>query len=78
LDRLSVTTDDGAPVGPSLPSSLRPLRATRQAEEQVMDDAYEAPQLVEIGTLHELTLQDKDFGGDDGLSFLGQTIGNNS
>jgi hypothetical protein len=38
--------------------------------------AYEAPSIVVVGTLHELTLQDKDFVGDDGLTFQGQTIGN--
>jgi hypothetical protein len=43
-----------------------------------MNEAYETPQLVEIGTLHELTLQDKDFGGDDGFTFMGAAIGNNS
>lgn len=43
-----------------------------------MDDVYEAPQLVEIGSLHELTLQDKDSTGNDGFTFLGQVIGNAS
>jgi hypothetical protein len=37
---------------------------------------YEAPSIVEIGTLQELTLQGKNFGGDDGFTFSGQPIGN--
>lgn len=41
-------------------------------------DNYEAPEIVEIGSLHELTLQDKDSGGNDGFTFLGQIIGNAS
>lgn len=43
-----------------------------------MENIYEAPQLVEIGSLHELTLQDKDLSGNDGLTFQGQVIGNAS
>ncbi|TQN37947.1 hypothetical protein FHU33_4620 [Blastococcus colisei] len=39
---------------------------------------YEAPQIVEIGSLHELTLQDKDFSGNDGFTLMGQAIGNAS
>jgi hypothetical protein len=46
-------------------------------QENVMDN-YEAPEIVEIGSLHELTLQDKDSGGNDGFTFLGQIIGNAS
>lgn len=41
-------------------------------------DTYESPQIVEIGSLHELTLQDKDSSGNDGFTFLGQVIGNAS
>ncbi|MEO8692737.1 MAG: lasso RiPP family leader peptide-containing protein [Acidimicrobiales bacterium] len=37
---------------------------------------YEAPQITEIGTLHELTLTiPKDFTGDDGFAINGQPIG---
>ena len=40
------------------------------------DPTYEAPEITEIGTLHELTLTtDKDSTGDDGFTFMGQTIG---
>lgn len=39
---------------------------------------YVAPELSEIGSLHDLTLQDKDFGGDDGFTLLGVIIGNAS
>ena len=31
--------------------------------------AYQAPALVELGTLHDLTLCDKAFGGSDGHTF---------
>ena len=41
-------------------------------------EKYEAPEVVEIGSLHELTLQDKDATGNDGFTFLGQVIGNAS
>lgn len=36
---------------------------------------YEAPSIVEIGTLHELTLQSKDFTGSDGIDLLGIPLG---
>ena len=40
------------------------------------DSTYEAPEITEIGTLHELTLTiPKDFSGDDGFSINGQPIG---
>jgi hypothetical protein len=36
---------------------------------------YESPELVELGTLHELTLTcDKRLGGSDGFTFMGQAI----
>jgi hypothetical protein len=45
-------------------------------------DIYEAPQIVEIGSVHELTLTgpvvDKEFGGGDGYTFMGQGIHNAS
>ena len=31
------------------------------------DPTYEAPEIAEIGTLHELTLSVKTFGGADGV-----------
>jgi hypothetical protein len=31
---------------------------------------YEAPSIVEIGTLHELTLANKDFTGSDGVNLI--------
>ncbi len=37
---------------------------------------YEAPQLNEIGSLHELTLQNKDTGAGDGFFFQGVPIHN--
>ena len=47
-----------------------------QAEEAQFgteNEAYEAPRLVEIGGVHELTLNgcffDKKWGGSDGMSF---------
>lgn len=37
--------------------------------------AYEAPELAELGTLHELTLTcDKRYGSSDGFTFQGQAI----
>jgi hypothetical protein len=37
--------------------------------------AYEAPELAELGTLHELTLYcDKRFGSTDGFTMQGQAI----
>jgi hypothetical protein len=36
---------------------------------------YEPPELVEVGTLHELTLFcDKRLGDSDGFTFMGQPI----
>ena len=36
---------------------------------------YEAPELAELGTLHELTLYcDKKLGDADGFTFMGQSI----
>jgi len=43
-----------------------------------MTEDYRPPQLTELGTLHELTLQDKDTSGNDGFTFMGQVIGNAS
>jgi hypothetical protein len=39
---------------------------------------YERPVVTDLGTLKELTQQDKDFGSDDGFTFQGQIIGNAS
>jgi hypothetical protein len=37
--------------------------------------AYEAPELAELGTLHDLTLGcDKHLGSSDGFTFMGQAI----
>lgn len=41
-------------------------------------EEYEAPTIVEIGSLHELTLQDKELGETDGFTFEGQPITNAS
>lgn len=40
-------------------------------------EAYDAPQLVELGSLHEHTLTLKDFTGDDGIILVppGITLG---
>lgn len=43
-----------------------------------MDNQYEAPSVTELGSLSELTLQDKDFTGDDGLTLQGVVIGDSS
>lgn len=43
-----------------------------------MDKIYTRPTVVELGSVAELTLQDKDVTGDDGFTFQGQTIGNAS
>jgi hypothetical protein len=44
-----------------------------------INDVYEAPQIVEIGSVHELTLTTaKELGGDDGFSFMGQGMHNAS
>jgi hypothetical protein len=43
-----------------------------------MDNEYTRPSIVELGTVAELTLQDKDFSGDDGFTLMGQTIGDAS
>lgn len=43
-----------------------------------MDNAYESPAIVELGTMAELTQQDKDFAGDDGFTFQGVVIGDSS
>ena len=32
-----------------------------------MNEDYESPQLTKIGSLHELTLQSKEFGSSDGF-----------
>jgi hypothetical protein len=39
---------------------------------------YEAPSIETIGTLHELTLQDKEFGPSDGFTLNGAPIRNAS
>jgi hypothetical protein len=43
-----------------------------------MNTKYEAPTISEIGLVHELTGEDKNFGGDDGFTLQGQQIGNSS
>lgn len=35
---------------------------------------YESPTVVKLGTLHELTLGNKDLGGSDGWTFQQQPI----
>ena len=41
--------------------------------------SYEAPRIVELGKVEQLTLtQDKKFGSSDGFTFLGIPITNNS
>jgi hypothetical protein len=47
-------------------------------EDNGMDTGYEPPVLEEIGSLHELTLQDKTYGSTDGFTFQGVPITNNS
>jgi hypothetical protein len=39
---------------------------------------YEAPALKVIGSIRELTLQDKKFGPTDGFTLMGVAITNNS
>jgi hypothetical protein len=42
--------------------------------------AYEAPRVIELGSVHGLTqqVQDKKFGESDGFTFMGTAITNNS
>lgn len=40
------------------------------------DEVYEAPSLAEVGSLEELTLQEKQIGQGDGFTFQGQPIRN--
>ena len=41
--------------------------------------AYEAPRVIELGSVHGLTqTQDKKFGESDGFTFMGVAITNNS
>ncbi len=39
---------------------------------------YEAPELIEIGTVNELTFGDKKYGDSDGFTFMGVPITNAS
>jgi hypothetical protein len=39
---------------------------------------YQRPEIKELGTVRELTLQDKAFGGSDGFTFMGIPIQNAS
>jgi hypothetical protein len=39
---------------------------------------YEPPLLQDIGSLQQLTMQDKDFGASDGVTLNGVPIGNTS
>ena len=63
--------------GWSVPSA-NPTRFTGKREGFTMDKQYETPEILELGTVQELTLQDKDFSGDDGFTFMGTIIGNAS
>jgi hypothetical protein len=46
--------------------------------ERPENQTYEPPTLFRVGTLHELTLQDKKFGRSDGFTFMGTSITNAS
>jgi hypothetical protein len=53
----------------------------RRGQPQLLADAseaYESPALEELGTVQELTQQDKKFGQSDGFTFLGISITNSS
>jgi hypothetical protein len=43
-----------------------------------MDTKYERPVMTVLGSVHELTLQDKELGESDGLTFEGDPIRNAS
>lgn len=40
-----------------------------------VNDGFEEPTLVEIGSVHELTLQDKAFNASDGITVGGIPVG---
>ena len=39
------------------------------------EERYEAPEVTEIGSVHEITLTEKVVGLDDGFTFQGASIG---
>lgn len=43
-----------------------------------MNDSYESPEVKDLGSLEDMTLQDKTFGPADGLTFNGASIRNAS
>jgi hypothetical protein len=49
-----------------------------QVRGSAVQHSYEAPALKVIGSLRELTLQDKKFGPTDGFTLMGVAITNNS
>lgn len=49
-----------------------------QVRGSVVQDSYEAPALKVLGSLRELTLQDKKVGPTDGFTLMGVSITNNS
>lgn len=57
------------------PYGLPRAETSSVCEKEFTMSDYEAPQIVEIGSLHELTLQEKVFGEDDGFTFQGNSIG---
>jgi hypothetical protein len=49
--------------------------STTHAGDRRPAPSYSAPSIVELGTLHELTLgSNKDLGGADGITFQNQPI----
>lgn len=49
-----------------------------QVRGSAIQHSYEAPALKVIGSLRELTLQDKKYGPTDGFTLMGVAITNNS
>jgi len=43
-----------------------------------MNDPYESPEIKDLGSLEDLTLQDKTLGSSDGFTFNGAPIRNAS
>jgi hypothetical protein len=43
-----------------------------------MQKPYTSPTVTVVGSVHEITQQDKEFGGSDGLTFEGVPIRNAS
>jgi hypothetical protein len=46
--------------------------------ETITKGDYQAPVLQVLGSLHSMTLQDKQYGSSDGFTFMGATITNAS